>query len=178
MPCEQHNQGEWIVTKEATCTEKGFRYANCTECEKKVAEEEIEKIPHDYNSVVTAPTCTAKGYTTYTCSECGHSYTGDEVNALNHDMSKFVTTKAPTCTEGGISTSTCSRCDYCKTKELSPKGHNFEGGVCTACGAAKDESCTCNCHKGGISGFFFKIILFLQRIFGINKICSCGAAHY
>lgn len=178
VPCEKHSQGDWVVTKKATCTEKGSKYADCTECEKKVAEEEIEKIPHDYNSVVTPPTCTAKGYTTYTCTVCGDSYTGDEVNALNHDMSKFVTTKAPTCTEDGISTSTCSRCDYCKTKELSPKGHNFEGGVCTACGAEKDESCSCNCHKGGISGFFFKIILFLQRIFGINKICSCGAAHY
>ena len=38
--------------------------------------------------------------------------------------------------------------------------------------------CACNCHKSGISNFFFKFVLFFQRIFGANKSCSCGIAHY
>lgn len=40
------------------------------------------------------------------------------------------------------------------------------------------DNCSCNCHKGGISGFFFKLILFFQKIFKTNKTCSCGVAHY
>lgn len=40
------------------------------------------------------------------------------------------------------------------------------------------KNCSCNCHKGGISGFFFKIILFFQKIFKSNKTCACGVAHY
>ncbi len=40
------------------------------------------------------------------------------------------------------------------------------------------ETCPCNCHKKGIANFFFKIILFFQRIFGQNKTCKCGIAHY
>ena len=39
------------------------------------------------------------------------------------------------------------------------------------------DSCTCNCHKGGIAGFFFKIINFFQKLFGKNKICVCGTKH-
>lgn len=40
------------------------------------------------------------------------------------------------------------------------------------------DDCSCNCHKGGIAGFFFKIILFFQKIFRTNKTCSCGVNHY
>ena len=39
------------------------------------------------------------------------------------------------------------------------------------------DSCTCNCHKGGIAGFFFKIINFFQKLFGKNKICVFGTKH-
>ena len=39
------------------------------------------------------------------------------------------------------------------------------------------DSCSCNCHKGGIAGFFFKIINFFQKLFGKNKICVCGTKH-
>ena len=40
------------------------------------------------------------------------------------------------------------------------------------------ENCSCKCHQGGIAGFFYKIVLFFQKLFGINKICiDCGAKH-
>lgn len=35
--------------------------------------------------------------------------------------------------------------------------------------------CDHMCHDGG---FFWNIINFFQKLFGINKHCSCGAAHY
>ena len=37
--------------------------------------------------------------------------------------------------------------------------------------------CTCKCHQGGIAGFFYKIVLFFQKLFGQNKVCWCGIAH-
>lgn len=37
--------------------------------------------------------------------------------------------------------------------------------------------CTCQCHQGGIAGFFFKIVLFFQKLFGQNKVCACGMNH-
>ena len=40
------------------------------------------------------------------------------------------------------------------------------------------DNCSCNCHKGGIKGFFFKFLLFFQKIFRTNKVCKCGINHY
>ena len=40
------------------------------------------------------------------------------------------------------------------------------------------EDCECKCHQGGIVGFFYRLILFFQKLFGNNKICAeCGAKH-
>ena len=117
----------------------------CTVC----GEVLIEKLGHDYNSVVTDPTCTEKGYTTYTCSRCGDTYTDSEVaelghtpsaqadclndqtcticgevlvGKLGHDYNAVVT--APTCTEKGYITHTCSRCgDAYTDSETEALGH-------------------------------------------------------
>ncbi|MBR3768428.1 MAG: hypothetical protein IKL10_09365 [Clostridia bacterium] len=40
------------------------------------------------------------------------------------------------------------------------------------------ETCSHICHKGGISGFFYKIIRLFWQLFGMNKTCSCGLDHY
>lgn len=42
----------------------------------------------------------------------------------------------------------------------------------------ESNNCSCICHKTGILNFFFRILLFFQRIFGLNQICSCGVKHY
>lgn len=39
------------------------------------------------------------------------------------------------------------------------------------------DNCDCKCHKGGIAGFFYKIVLFFQKLFGQNKVCACGVKH-
>ena len=40
------------------------------------------------------------------------------------------------------------------------------------------EHCSCACHKKGIVNFFFKILLFFQKIFRKNMVCKCGVYHY
>ncbi|MBR2414034.1 MAG: leucine-rich repeat domain-containing protein [Clostridia bacterium] len=40
------------------------------------------------------------------------------------------------------------------------------------------ENCDHLCHKSGILGIFWKIIRFLQKLFGMNPVCECGKAHY
>lgn len=48
-------------------------------------------------------------------------------------------------------------------------------GYCDWC----DELlCDHICHKGGIAGFFWKIINFFNSLFFINPFCECGAWHY
>ena len=40
------------------------------------------------------------------------------------------------------------------------------------------NNCSCICHKGGISKFFYKIVLFFWKLFKMHKECSCGVMHY
>ncbi|MCQ2462164.1 MAG: metallophosphoesterase [Clostridia bacterium] len=40
------------------------------------------------------------------------------------------------------------------------------------------QNCDCRCHKSGVMGFIYKIQRFFWKLFGINKVCKCGATHY
>lgn len=97
-----------------------------------------------------------------------------------HSFGEWVEIKAANCTEFGVQQHNCLCCDYFETKTSSALGHSFEDGQskCNNCDYNKADSCSCNCHKGGIVGFFFKLILFFQKIFKSNKVCSCGVYHY
>lgn len=164
------------VTKEATHLEEGETTYTC-ECGDSYTEAIAKLTAHTYNSVVTEPTCTAKGYTTYTC-ECGDIYVADYTEAKGHIYS--VTTTQPTCIQNGLVTTFCTSCGDTHTETLEPTGHSFAEGSskCENCDFDKADGCSCNCHKGGISGLIFKIILFFQRIFKTNKTCACGVSHY
>ena len=41
-----------------------------------------------------------------------------------------------------------------------------------------EKECDCNCHKSGFVGFIWKIVRFFSKLFGTNKVCACGKAHY
>lgn len=49
--------------------------------------------------------------------------------------------------------------------------------ICDTCGKSTTE-CNHLCHESGLFGFFWDIALFFNKLFGINKYCGCGAAHY
>ena len=175
------------ITTPATHLSEGIKTFTCT-CGDTYTEtiEKLEK--HNYDAVVTAPTCTEQGYTTYTC-ECGDTYIADYIDATGHTPANAVEENyvAPTCTENGSKdiVGYCSVCDEeisRETETIEATGHadNDGDGYCDADNELLDPSveCECNCHKTGISKFFFNLILFFQKIFGSNDICDCGVAHY
>ncbi len=64
--------------------------------------------------------------------------------------------------------------------EITECKHSYADGndaTCDLCDADRTQGCDCKCHKGGFEGFFFKLLLFFQKIFGINKVCGCGVNH-
>lgn len=131
---------------------------------------------HVFSSTVVSPTCTAEGYTVYKC-ECGYSYTSDYVGTKAHTytVSNIVD---PTCESKGYTVYVC-QCGHSYNGDAkSATGHNYNGDSCVNCGESKVENCSCNCHKSGISGFFWKILRFFYKLFGTNKTCGCGVAHY
>ena len=167
------------ITTPATHLTTGVETFTCA-CGKSYTNTIAKTTEHTYNSVVTTPTCTAKGFTTYTCA-CGNSYVGNYVNVTPHKL-EWVIVSVASCNTNGVMHGYCQDCSYFEVKTTPLTGHadNDGDGYCDACRALLDPSVECNhsCHKGGISGFFWKITLFFSRLFGSNKFCECGIAHY
>ena len=97
---------------------------------------------------------------------------------VDHSLCEWYEVTPATCEKAGLEQRDCSECDYSETQEIPATSHDFDGSECKNCDYDKADDCGCNCHKGGIAGFFFKIILFFQKIFKSNKECKCGKYHY
>ncbi|MEE1320374.1 MAG: leucine-rich repeat domain-containing protein [Acutalibacteraceae bacterium] len=132
---------------------------------------------HLYASQITThPTHLSEGVKTFTCI-CGDTYTESVAKIKEHSytVSNIV---APACEIDGYTVYVCE-CGHSYISDKTPAtGHNYKDNSCSVCGESKIENCNCNCHKGGISGFFWKILRFFYKLFGTNKTCGCGVAHY
>jgi hypothetical protein len=176
LPATGHDyQAE--ITKVPTHTENGEKTFTCNNCGDSYTETiEADGTHKHISAITTEPTCTEKGVLTYTCA-CGDSYT-EEIPANGH-MEVTLPAVAPTCTETGLTEGTkCSACGETldAQDEIPATGHSVaDNGYCETC---EEKVCDHNCHKGGISGFFWKITNFFNKLFGSKKYCDCGLAHY
>lgn len=148
----RHQNTETSHKINPTCTENGFTEGvYCNNCETWISgHEEIFATGHSYNTETVQPTCKAAGYTLYTC-DCGYNYIDDLTDRVMHKDDNDD-----------------YRCDYGCGLFM---GEGME---------ASDPPCSCNCHKGGIAGFFWKIANFFNKLFKIKskQMCACGEAHY
>lgn len=161
-----------------TCTAKGYTTYTC-ECGDTYVDDYTNKLDHEYASVITTPTThLSEGVRTYTCNACGDSYT--EAIAKTKEHSYFVQNIVePTCESEGYTTYMCECGHNYNGDKKAATGHNYNGDKCADCGESKIENyCSCNCHKSGFMGFIWKILRFFYKLFGTNKTCDCGAAHY
>jgi hypothetical protein len=81
----QHTWGTGVVTKEATCEDKGVKTYTCSGCGK-TKTESIDTIEHNYEKYTyTEPTCTSKGLTIMRCTVCKSTVGNiEEIPALGH----------------------------------------------------------------------------------------------
>ncbi len=134
-PPHEHSFGEWTVTTQPTCTEKGMETRTCTRCNASETRD-ITSLGHAIvRHAAKAATCTEKGWAAYdTCSRCDYS-TYKEIAATGHHHNAVVT--APTCTAKGYTTHTCNTCgNSYKDNYTNALGHSYASGKCTRCGAA------------------------------------------
>lgn len=164
-----------VITIEPECTEKGYKIYVCN-CGDSYTET-LPKNGHTKSNWIIDKdsTCSEEGSKHIECTVCEEIIETEAIAKIPHNYTSVVTDA--TCEKAGYTTYTCD-CgrEYISDKTPS-KGHNYIDGLCKDCGESKVENCSCNCHKGGISGFFFKIINFFQKLFGMNKTCACGASH-
>ena len=134
--------------KDATCTEAGYDYYECSRDALHNYTEAIPATDHMYGKEVVEPTCTEPGYTRYTCAYCGDSYTTDEKPVLGHEE-VVISGQNPTCeAEGWTESSYCKRCNVTlKAKEIIPaQGHDpiavpGKEPTCTETGLTEGSKC-------------------------------------
>ena len=145
-------------------------------------------------------TCTEDGKTAVLyCSDCNEYFDGEKIEALIHDI---VIDEAvePTCTETGLKEG--SHCSHCtdatvEQEEIPALDHIDADGdyICdNGCDYEfekpvdptpdtpddpADTDCDHICHSdNGIVSFLWKIVNFLQKLFGVQQDCDCGIAHW
>lgn len=147
---------DMTVTNFATCVTDGYEKGHCKRCTFAVDGKTYAKQHNIQNWTITQEAkCGIEGAKVGYCLNCMYNIP-DVIPALEH-----------TDVNGD------KKCDYCSTSM---------GGIVIPGFGNKDEDddgeCSCNCHAIGIKGLIFDFILFLQRLFGLNKTCKCGVAHY
>lgn len=122
IPATGHTWSEdYVVDKEATCTEAGEKSKHCTVCDAKEDVQEIPALGHDFVSKVTKKaTCTADGTLTYTCSRCNETKT-ETIKATGHKWSDWKRTTAATVFKPEVQTRKCSACNKSETRNIGKK---------------------------------------------------------
>lgn len=171
-----------------------------------VAQQTIAKKAHNSNTTIPAvsATCTKTGLTEgKKCSLCGTITVAQQTIAKKAHTEVIDKAVSATCTKTGLTEGKhCSVCNAVTVAQqtvsvVAHKDSNSDYKCDYGCGYAFEKpadptpdtpdtpevpdepakDCSCNCHKGGIAGFFFKIINFFQKLFGMNKVCACGVKH-
>ncbi len=119
------------------------------------------------------------------------------INGL-HTFTEYVVTEEAKCGVAGNSIACCDiGCGATDEKEVPALKHIDDDGdyLCDhGCGyefekpAAPEQpdtpdepsenDCDHLCHKSGFIGFVWKIVRFFSKLFRLNPVCECGAAHY
>ena len=148
-----HDWGEGVVTKTATCTEDGVKTFTCSR-DGATKTEVIPAVGHkwDDGTVTTPATCEASGVKTYKCLNDGCTETKtEEIAALGHNYDDGVVTKAATCTEDGVKTFTCQNDkNHTYTEVIPATGHDYDDGVVTTEPTYTENGVkTFTCHNCG-----------------------------
>lgn len=149
-----HKEGEFVKTKDPTCTEEGSEETTCTVCFETVSTRSIAALGHGAPSSpvkTKSQTCTDPGEMTTYCLVCGGIIEVSEIAPNGHTSGEPQYLPAPTCTEAGEKHIYCTVCSAAvEITQLAPLGHTdgiaqldpaptcTEGGIsktyCTVCG--------------------------------------------
>ena len=174
IPMLGHRMGDWIITKEPTCTEAGSQYRECvydkcticTDGSRYRQEEVIPATGHELKMVdEKAATCTKAGNEAYwICQTCGKVYADagaqtettikDQViNAAGHKYGDWKTTKDAECELDGEMTRTCQVCGNTEKTDIPATGHHYVSErlepTCTSAGYVREKCTDCEKVKDG-----------------------------
>ena len=148
-PSSEEAQGSWVASIEPSCTEEGEKVAHCTVCGVTVEESYIGTLPKVYltNATVTE-------------GVCAYSET---ITVVADQIDGKVFTRWNT--------------ENVSVEDMYSPETTMQIGLGDITITAEYNDCDCNCHKSGITAFFFKITMFFKKLFGTATDCACGAKH-
>jgi len=145
-----HSYGEWITTKDATCTEAGNKQKICSVCGD-VVNENIDVLGHNMKLLLTKGNC-EEGILLkyYSCTTCEQLETKEEsIPPQQHNM-KLVSVDG-NCEEGTIYKEyECTICGYNEFGMSSPLNHSYgeweiiKEATCTEAGYKQKTCSVCN----------------------------------
>ena len=143
-----HAYGDWVIVKEATCTEEGLRTQTCANCGD-VKKEVLPKVDHTWNEgeVSKQPTCTEAGIKTFTCTVCGDTKT-EVITATGHAWSEWEVKTPATCETEGLEERHCTNegCTEVESKVIPALGHDLKEEIVKepTCGETGLKNVTCS----------------------------------
>ncbi len=172
----------------ATCSADGYTAGEyCNDCQMWISGHEIIKATGHQNTEIRdakTATCSTEGCTgDKWCTDCDTLIEKGTAIAKKNHTETIISGYSATCTTEGLSDGiVCIVCNTVLSEQvvIPVTGHNDgdNDGSCDACGEDLTEGCSCNCHKTGFVGFFWKILRLFYKLFKTNSVCKCGAAHY
>lgn len=149
-----HTYGNWIVEKDASCTEDGSRYRVCSKCGEKDTEA-ITATGHSYSDeliIVKEATCTEDGIMARVCTVCGAETDNTPIQASGHTYSEnWILEKEATCEENGIEYRECTVCGEKDIRETETIEHSFGEWTGTAATCTEDGYETRICSVCGFT---------------------------
>lgn len=177
-----HSVSEYTNNNNATCEKNETKSGICEKCKAPVTEEiEDTKLPHTFITYTydDNATCTSDGTKSAECENCDATDTVTAENTKTDHIYVADVTEA-TCYDDGIIVYACS-CGASYSKTLYATGHidNDSDNICDECDKIINNDCDCICHSSSrLLNFIWKILSFLNRLFGTNATCECGVAHW
>lgn len=96
----EHDYGEWVTVKQATCTTSGEMTQTCKRCGY-VFLSIVNMTGHQYEEDSKEATCMEDGYTQQKCKRCGAVEDYEVIEALGHDLREKIYTQEADCTTNG-----------------------------------------------------------------------------
>ncbi len=127
-----HTDGEWIIDKEANCTEDGSKHQVCSVCDATIKTETLTKFGHTDGEWITdkEANCTEGGSKHQVCSVCDATIKTETLTKLGHINGEWITDKEATCNSEGLRHKECIICK-CETTEevILCLPHNYEQSI-------------------------------------------------
>ena len=136
----EHSWDSGVVTKPATCTEKGEMTYTCLVCEV-TRTEEIDATGHKWvEGEGKAATCVEDGVKVSVCEVCKARNEEPIPATGNHTWDSGTVTTKPSCLEPGVKTFTCTVCKETKPEVIDALDHEYVNGECVHDGCNAKET--------------------------------------